>query len=142
MAAWCYVLSKNYGWSSDDTKETAELERLARQAARLAKEDAVALYTGGFAPTRVPGQLGAATALIDRALALDPNLAAAWHLNGWVKLYRGEPEAAIEHLAQAIASTARPDVLWHAKWNRRRAFPRRPIRRRCLLGRNGAESTR
>ena len=57
MAAWCYVLSKNYGWSSDDTKETAELERLARQAARLAKEDAVALYTGGFALTRVPGQL-------------------------------------------------------------------------------------
>ena len=102
MAAWCYVLSKNYGWSSDDTKETAELERLARQAARLAKEDAVALYTGGFALTRVPGQLGAATALIDRALALDPNLAAAWHLNGWVKLYRGEPEAAIEHLAQAM----------------------------------------
>ena len=68
----------------------------------MAKEDAVALYTGGFAPTRVPGQLGAATALIDRALALDPNLAAAWHLNGWVKLYRGEPEAAIEHLAQAM----------------------------------------
>ena len=68
----------------------------------MAKEDAVALYTGGFAPTRVPGQLGAATALIDRALALDPNLAAAWHATGWVKLYRGEPEAAIEHLAQAM----------------------------------------
>ena len=105
MAAWCYVLSKNYGWSSDDTKETAELERLARQAARLAKEDAVALYTGGFAPTRVPGQLGAATALIDRALALDPNLAAAWHLNGWVKLYRGEPEAAMSTWRRRCAST-------------------------------------
>jgi tetratricopeptide (TPR) repeat protein len=71
------------------------------KGARLAK-DAVALYTGGFALTRVPGQLEAAAALIDRALALDPNLAAAWHLNGWVKLYRGEPEAAIKHLGQAM----------------------------------------
>jgi TolB-like protein/class 3 adenylate cyclase/Tfp pilus assembly protein PilF len=102
MAAWCYALSENYGWSSKSAEETAELERLARQAARLAKEDAVALYSGGFALTRVAGQLEAATALIDRALALDPNLAAAWHLSGWVKLYSGEPEAAIKHLAHAM----------------------------------------
>src|SRR2546426_512859 len=47
MAAWCYVLRKNYGWSTDDAQEIQEVERLARQAGRFAKEDAVALYTGG-----------------------------------------------------------------------------------------------
>jgi adenylate cyclase len=102
MAAWCHVLRKNYGWMSDDAQAIAEVERLARQAARLAKNDAVALYTGGFALARLLGHLDAGAALIDRALALDPNLAAAWHLSGWVKIYLGEPEMAIEHLAHAM----------------------------------------
>jgi tetratricopeptide (TPR) repeat protein len=69
---------------------------------RLAKEDTVALYTGGFALARVIGQLDVGTALIDRALTLDPNLAAAWHLSGWVRILLGAPEAAIEHMAQAM----------------------------------------
>ena len=40
--------------------------------------------------------------LIDRALALNPNLAAAWFCSGWVRVCLGEPEAAIKHLAYAI----------------------------------------
>src|SRR3989442_4432859 len=44
MAAWCYVLRKNYGWMSDDAQEIAEVERLARQGAGLARDDAGALY--------------------------------------------------------------------------------------------------
>jgi TolB-like protein len=102
MAAWCHVLRKNYGWMPDDAQVIAEVERLARQAARLAKNDAVALYTAGFALARVLGHLDAGAALIDRALALEPNLAAAWHLSGWVKIYLGEPEMAIEHMAHAM----------------------------------------
>jgi tetratricopeptide (TPR) repeat protein len=102
MAAWCYVLRKNYGWITDDAQESVEAARLAWQAARLAKEDAIALYTGGFALARVVGYLEDGAALIDRALALDPNLAAAWHLSGWVRIYLGEPEMAIEHMARAM----------------------------------------
>ena len=102
MAAWCHVLRKNYGWIHDDAHSLAEVERLARQAARLAKNDAVALYTGGFALAQLLGHLDAGAALIDRALALDPNLAAAWHLSGWVKIHLGEPEMAIEHMAHAM----------------------------------------
>ena len=48
------------------------------------------------------GHLDAGAALIDRALVLDPNLAAAWHLSGWVKIHLGEPEIAIEHMAHAM----------------------------------------
>jgi tetratricopeptide (TPR) repeat protein len=62
------------------------------------------------------GQLDAGAALIDRALALDPNLAAAWHLNGWVRLPRGEAETAIEHLARAMRLSPR-DPLPHAMQN-------------------------
>jgi adenylate cyclase len=41
-------------------------------------------------------------ALIDRALTLDPNLARAWLLSGWVRIYLGEAEMAIEHLEHAL----------------------------------------
>ena len=102
MAAWCHVLRKNYGWSMDDAQEIAEVERLAQHATRLAKDDAVALYTGGFAYAQIVGYLDTGAALIDRALALDPNLAAAWHLSGWARIYLGEPDTAIEHMARAM----------------------------------------
>ena len=38
---------------------------------------------------------------IDRALALNPNLAFAWLAIGWLKVWLGKPEAALQHLAHA-----------------------------------------
>ncbi|CAN5394333.1 hypothetical protein BH10PSE7_BH10PSE7_19510 [soil metagenome] len=112
MAAWCYVLRKNYGWSTDVTKEDAEIERLARRAARLAKEDAVALYTGGFALANIPGNLESGAALIDRALALDPNLGAAWHLSGWVRVSLGKADIAVEHIERAIRLSPHDPIMF------------------------------
>jgi TolB-like protein/class 3 adenylate cyclase len=102
MAAWCYVMRKNFGWMADPAQETADLERLAKKAAELGKEDAAALHAAGFALAHVGGHLETGAALIDRALALDPNLAAAWHNSGWVRIYLSEPQAAIEHMARAM----------------------------------------
>jgi adenylate cyclase len=102
MAAWCYVLRQNYGWVTAHAEERVELGRLAHEAVRLAKDDAVALYSGGFALTRVAGDLDASADIIDRALALDSNLAEGWHLSGWVRIYLGEAELAIEHMAHAM----------------------------------------
>jgi tetratricopeptide (TPR) repeat protein len=112
MAAMSHVLRKDFGWATDDPAESAELERVAREAARLAGEHAVALYLGGHALTRVAGQLDTGTGLIERALALDPNLAAAWHLGGWAQLLRGEAELAAEHFGQAIRLSPRDPLLF------------------------------
>jgi tetratricopeptide (TPR) repeat protein len=40
--------------------------------------------------------------LIERALELDMNLAAAWQRSGWVRGYAGDPEGAIESLKRAM----------------------------------------
>jgi tetratricopeptide (TPR) repeat protein len=112
VAAWCYVLRRNYGWVTDDLAETAELGRLARHAIRLAGEDAVALCTGGFALTRVAGSLEDSAALIDRALVIDPNLAEGWHLSGWVRIYLGDAELAIEHMARAMRLNPRDPLIF------------------------------
>jgi adenylate cyclase len=101
MAAYCYCHRKTNGWFSDREQEIAETERLARRAIELDTDDAVALSYGGFALAYVVGELDAGVAFIDRALLLNPNLANAWNVSGWVRVWRGEPEVAIEHLARA-----------------------------------------
>jgi TolB-like protein/DNA-binding SARP family transcriptional activator len=101
MAAYCYCHRKTNGWIAEREKEIAETERLARRAVELDKDDAVALSCGGFALAYVVGELDAGVAFIDRALLLNPNLATAWIASGWVRVWLGKPEVAIEHLARA-----------------------------------------
>jgi adenylate cyclase len=102
MAAWCYAWRKINGWMTDRAQEIAETDRLARRAAELGGDDAVALSRGAHALGFVVGDLDAATTFVDRALALNPNLAGAWYASGWTRIWRGELEVAIKHFAQAM----------------------------------------
>ncbi len=78
LAAWCYVRRKLSGWMENRAGEMAELERLARRAGELADQDAVALYSAGWALVQVSGCAEAGAAMIDLALTLNPNIPAAW----------------------------------------------------------------
>ena len=102
MAAWCYAWRKINGWMTDRTQEIAETARLARRAAELGPDDAVALSRGAQALGYVVGDLDAATTFVDRALAINPNLAGAWYASGWVRVFLGESDVAIKHFAQAM----------------------------------------
>ena len=102
MAAGCYVWRKANGWISDRTHEIPEAIRLARRAAELGKDDAVALCWGGIVLAYVGGDLDDGGPLIEQSLALDPNLAIAWNLSSWVKVWGGEPEACIERVTRAM----------------------------------------
>jgi len=102
MAARCYSQRKTSAWVTDREHEIGEAARLARRAAELGKNDAVALCTAGIGLAFVVGDLDDAAALIDRALVLNPNLAWAWMFSGWSKVWAGDPEVAIEHLARAM----------------------------------------
>jgi TolB-like protein len=102
MAAWCYGRRKAYGWMADYPEEIAEAAALARRGAELGRDDAAALSRSANALAFVVGDLDAAGTFADRALILNPNLATAWYSSGWVRLYSGEPEMAIEHFARAM----------------------------------------
>jgi TolB-like protein len=102
MAAWCHIWRKLNGWTTDAAKENAEGARLAKRAVELGKDDAVALSRGGHALAWFTHDLDAGAACLDRALVLNPNLAAAWNLSGWVRAYRGELDLAIEQHARAM----------------------------------------
>jgi TolB-like protein/lipopolysaccharide biosynthesis regulator YciM len=101
LAARCYSARKVSGWVTDPEHEAAEAARLARHVARIGKDDAVALYTAGMALAYVVGDLDAGAAMIDRALALNPNAAWAWLFSGWTKIWQGEPEIALERIQRA-----------------------------------------
>jgi TolB-like protein len=102
MAAWCYFWRKVNGWSVDLPHDIAEGARLARLAVDLGKDDAVALARGGHAIAHLAGDLDGGVAYIDRALILNPNLAAAWFLSGFVRVWRGESNDAIERFTRAM----------------------------------------
>jgi TolB-like protein/class 3 adenylate cyclase len=102
MAAFCYAWRKSNRWMTDRVKETSEAAHVARRAAEVGRDDAVALARGGFALAYVVHELDEGVALIDRALLLNANLAEVWHFSGWVRVYRGHPEIAIEHFARAM----------------------------------------
>jgi TolB-like protein len=102
MAAWCHFWRKVNGWMTDRGQEIAEGARLARRAVEFGKDDAVALARGGHALAHLAGNLDAGTALIDRALVLNPNLAAAWFLGGFIRVWHGDPDGAIEHFEHAM----------------------------------------
>jgi TolB-like protein len=100
-AAHCYVYRRVNGWMVDGDREFAEAAKLARRAIDLGRDDAVALSYGGFV-LAVFGGLDDGAAFVDRALALNSNLAAAWGFSGWMKICFGEPETAITHVSMAM----------------------------------------
>jgi tetratricopeptide (TPR) repeat protein len=102
MAAWCYFWRKANGWMTDRPGEITEGIRLARLAVELGRDDAVALTRGGHALAHLAGELDGGIALLDRAVLLNPNLAPAWFLGGFLRAFHGETEGAIEHFARAV----------------------------------------
>ena len=44
----------------------------------------------------------AVQAVIDQALVLNPNVAAAWAISGWVDVWLGDATIALEHLERAM----------------------------------------
>jgi tetratricopeptide (TPR) repeat protein len=101
-AASCYVFAHANGWISVTPDEIAEVTRLAQLAVELGKDDAFALAASGYALAYVVRDLGLGAALVDRALVLNSNMAEAWYWGGWVKLFLGAPEPALERFARAM----------------------------------------
>jgi TolB-like protein len=102
MAAYCYVRRKALGWMSELVQESAEAVRMARKAVHLGGDDSVALYTGGYALAFVAHEFDDAAAFMDRGLAINPNLARAWMFSAWLRVWRGEPDLALAHSANAM----------------------------------------
>jgi TolB-like protein/class 3 adenylate cyclase/Tfp pilus assembly protein PilF len=101
-AASCYVSAKGYGWSAGTPHEIIEVRQLAQRGMSLGKEDASVLAFSAWALAYYTRDLRTGSGLIDRALAMNSNLAEAWHYGGWIKNWLGEREVALERFARAM----------------------------------------
>jgi adenylate cyclase len=116
LAAWCQARKITYNWTSALDQAKAEGLRLARLAGDMRNDDPLVL-TMLCAAHSVVGDLDVASALIEKALALDPNSAMAWNRSGWVNTYLIRPQIAIEHFQRAL-----------------RLSPFDPMNFNCLIG--------
>jgi TolB-like protein/class 3 adenylate cyclase len=101
-ASQCYTWSKSFGWFTDPASETAEGARLARRALELGRSEPIILSMAGFGIAYLEGDLDFGGAAMDRALELNPNTAATLGIGGWISVFRGEPDLAIERVQRAM----------------------------------------
>jgi TolB-like protein/tetratricopeptide (TPR) repeat protein len=102
MATRCYADRKSMGWIVDKDAEAAEIRRLAMRVSLIGRDDALALAWAGFSMVWICREYDRGAALVDQALSVNQNLAVGWINRGFVSIYQGQHEAAIEQLLRAI----------------------------------------
>ena len=102
MAAQCLTFQQSIRGATLAPDAQAEAIRLARMAAKLAQEDANAMARAAHVLTNLGKQYDLAKELVDRAVALNPNLGTAWQIRGWVSIMRGEGQCALESFTKVL----------------------------------------
>jgi len=101
-AAQCYAPRRAYRAGSLTPADIENANRLARRAWVLDENDAIAVGTAGVALALAVGDLDSGAAYLERALALNPNAASSWSNNGWIQIWTGRPECAIDRFQRAM----------------------------------------
>jgi TolB-like protein len=101
LLAWCHALNATYLWTAEPKREVGAARRAVDATTGLIDDDPTALTAAG-ASIGFCGDQEGASALLERALALDPNNAWAWARWGWTGIYRAQPEPALERFEKAM----------------------------------------
>jgi pentatricopeptide repeat protein len=115
VAATYRVDLENYDWADD--REEEENRRvaigLAREALSAAADDPGVLGRAAMVLGRFGEDIDAALALIDRALALNPSFAYGWYWSGWLRLFAGQTDLAIQHFETSMRLNPRSQRGFH-----------------------------
>ena len=98
------------GRSADPEADRLKGVDFARRAQEVADDDPGVLVNAAFALAYFGEDIGAMIALLDRALALNPNFARGWHLSGNLRVLAGKPDIAMEHIETALRLSPRARV--------------------------------
>jgi TolB-like protein len=109
-AAMCCVRPLVGERSEDPVADRLKGIDFARRALEVAGDDPGILTNAALALAYFGEDIGAMMALVDRALALNPNFARGWNISGILRLWAGELDIAIEHIDIALRLSPRARV--------------------------------
>ena len=98
------------GRSEDPEADRVKGTDFARRALEVAGDDPGILANASLALASFGEDIGAMTALVDRALSLNPSFARGWHISGLLRLFAGQPDIAIEHVETSLRLSPRVRV--------------------------------
>lgn len=101
IAAWCRSQRAAHNFGGTPQLDRLRAQQLAREAARLAPHDALALGLASGALT-LAGRLAEADRLIERSLAIDPWSPWGWARRSWLSVYAGDDDGALSELQIAL----------------------------------------
>jgi len=98
------------GASKDPDADRRKGADFARRAVEVGGDDPNVLANAALALAYFGEDIGAMVGLADRAVALNPSFARGWYVSGALRLWAGEPDAAIEHVAASLRLSPRARV--------------------------------
>jgi adenylate cyclase len=101
-AAECHQNLHVNGWTNDLESNRREGVDLARQALRVANDDAGVLGRAAYVLGYFGEDIDTSIEMVDRALTLNPNFARGWVISGWLRLWSGQPDIAISHFEMSL----------------------------------------
>src|SRR6516162_4793985 len=109
-AAFCCYRLLLDGPSDDPAADRLKGADFAQRALKIAGDDPEVIVNAALALSCFGEDIDAMIALVDRALALNPNFARGWHVGGILRLFAGHPDPAIEHAETALRLSPRARV--------------------------------
>jgi TolB-like protein/DNA-binding response OmpR family regulator len=101
LSALYHTALSGSGWTDDPETTRQTAISLARRAVRNAGDDAGTLGRAAYILAYFGEEIDAATALIDRSLLINPSFADGWRWSGWLRLWAGLPDVAIDHFERS-----------------------------------------
>jgi len=86
----------------EDARIAAEGKEYALRAVELGVDDAFALSRAALFFGSLLRDVGTADAIVDQAIAINPNLSDARRVRGWISLWLGQHEQALEQFQYAM----------------------------------------
>jgi TolB-like protein len=105
-AQCCQHLATNFNAPDRDAIRPKGIG-FGRRAIEVAGDDPGVLANAAMALAVLGEDLDAMIALADRALALNPSYASGWHISGFLRLWAGQTDLAIEHGEMALRLSPR-----------------------------------
>ena len=109
-AAICCLRLLIYDRSEHREADAVKGVDFARRALEVAGDDPGILVNAALALGYFGEDIGAAIALVERALSFNPNFGRGWFISGVLRIWAGQPDIAIEHIETALRLSPRARV--------------------------------